>query len=124
MPGKIVLPPQLSLHDYLCSNAGMVASGVPQSHLALHAMPSSECILDRIRQCVTKMQRPRDIRRWDDHHEFVLGRNFLVDKRNNVIVESERNEKQVCINAMQSRTSILGLKKSIFSHQGYHAAST
>mmetsp|Transcript_71249 Transcript_71249/g.204392 ORF Transcript_71249/g.204392 Transcript_71249/m.204392 type:complete len:412 (+) Transcript_71249:2265-3500(+) len=59
------------LHDALRGDAGVVQAREPQREVAAHPVPPRQRILNGAGQGVPNVQRARDVRRRDDHDEFL-----------------------------------------------------
>mmetsp|Transcript_69844 Transcript_69844/g.216856 ORF Transcript_69844/g.216856 Transcript_69844/m.216856 type:complete len:349 (+) Transcript_69844:2293-3339(+) len=72
VPRKLLLLVEQPLHDTLRGDARMVGAGHPEGHVATHAVPTCERVLDAVTECVAEVQIARDIGR-RDHHDEPLG---------------------------------------------------
>ncbi len=57
---------ELAFDHHLGGNAGMVRSRLPQRAVAEHPVIASERIHQRVLECVPHVQRPRNVRGWDN----------------------------------------------------------
>mmetsp|Transcript_100323 Transcript_100323/g.281117 ORF Transcript_100323/g.281117 Transcript_100323/m.281117 type:complete len:311 (+) Transcript_100323:2082-3014(+) len=71
VPRDVLLPVQQALHHALRCDAGVVCAWEPQRHVAAHAVPPGQGVLDAQHQSVADVQGASDIGRRDDHHELL-----------------------------------------------------
>mmetsp|Transcript_14923 Transcript_14923/g.25629 ORF Transcript_14923/g.25629 Transcript_14923/m.25629 type:complete len:306 (-) Transcript_14923:342-1259(-) len=62
--------PHALLDHALCGNAGVISAWHPQHIITFHSTPSHQCVLNRIGQCVSQMQRSRHIWWWNNNDVF------------------------------------------------------
>jgi len=63
---------QLSFHDKLRANTGVVGPGQPERVKPLHSSPSNDDVMKRVYQHVPHMQGASDVGGWDDNREGRL----------------------------------------------------
>mmetsp|Transcript_40371 Transcript_40371/g.126313 ORF Transcript_40371/g.126313 Transcript_40371/m.126313 type:complete len:470 (-) Transcript_40371:49-1458(-) len=81
VPRDALLLHELLLHHGLRRDAGVVRAGDVQRHVAAHAVPAREAVLDGRRQRVPEVQAARHVRRRDHHDELPLVRHALGVRR-------------------------------------------
>ncbi len=72
------LPGQVSLHDHLRGDTGVVGAGKPERVESAHPLPTHDDVLERVDQRVADVQPPGDVRRRDDDGEL---RPLGIEKR-------------------------------------------